>query len=164
MKSSLVPIACGTALALMAGAAGSHWYSVRSMAALATLLPENLEAPARSARPPAPLPDDGFTREAKNLLAEARRDQETPQRPAKAPAAPAGDADSRIEKLLTLLESAVEENLELRDQIAGTNRDLQELRFQVDTYDGQFRPLKIEEEPTIYDDGSSGVLPPLDTP
>ena len=166
MKTSLVPIACGTALALMAGAAGSHWYSVRSMTALAALLPENLEAPARSARPPAALPDDGLAREAKNLLAEARREQNAPERPARnsRPAAPKGDADSRMEKLLTLLESTVEQNQELRDQIAGTNRDLQELRFQVDTYDGQFRPLKIEEEPTIYDDGSSGVLPPLDTP
>lgn len=166
MKTSLVPITCGTALALMAGAAGSHWYSVRSMTALAALLPENLEAPARSPRPPAALPDDGLAREAKNLLAEARREQNAPERPAKPSqaAAPRGDADSRMEKLLTLLESTVEQNQELRDQIAGTNRDLQELRFQVDTYDGQFRPLKIEEEPTIYDDGSSGVLPPLDTP
>ncbi len=167
MKSSLVPIACGTALALMAGAAGSHWHSVRSMTALAALLPENLQTPAApSARPPAALPDDSLVKEAKHFVAETRREHVAPDRPAKPShaAAPASDADSRMEKLLTLLESTVEQNQELRDQIAGTNRDLQELRFQVDTYDGQFRPLKVEEEPTIYDDGSSGVLPPLDTP
>jgi len=164
MKPSLVPIAFGTALALMAGAAGSHWYSVRGLTTLAALLTSDLEpsntGPERS---PAALPDDGLAKEAKNFLAEARRGQDAPERPVK-PSAPLGDADLRMEKLLTLLEGTVEQNQELRDQIAGTNRDLQELRFQVDTYDGQFRPLKVEEEPNIYDDGSSGVLPPLDTP
>jgi hypothetical protein len=163
MKPSLVPIACGTALALMAGAAGSHWYSVRGMTTLAALLPRDLEPSAGPERSPATLPDDGLAQEAKDFLAEARRGHDAPERPAK-PSAPLGDTDLRMEKLLTLLEGTVEQNQELRDQIAGTNRDLQELRFQVDTYDGQFRPLKVEEEPNIYDDGSSGVLPPLDTP
>jgi hypothetical protein len=163
MKSSLVPIACGTALALMAGAAGSHWFSVRDMAALAASLPADL-APVRLSRPsPAPLPDDGLAKEAKDFLAEARRKDDTPPRPAK-PVSAASDTDSRVEKLLTLLESTVEQNQELRDRIGETNRDLLELRFQVDSYDGQFRPLKVEEEPAIYDDGSAGVLPPIDSP
>jgi hypothetical protein len=152
MKSSLIPIACGTALTLMAGAAGAHWYSVRGMVTLAALLPHDLQERNPSAPQELPLPDDSLAKEARNFLAEAR------------PAAPPRDADSRMEKLLTLLESTVEQNQELRDQIAGTNRDLQELRFQVDTYDGQFRPLKVEQESSYYDDGSSGVLPPLDTP
>ena len=163
MKPSLVPIACGAALILMAGAAASHWYSVRGMAALAALLTRDFEPSAEPFRPLAPVPDDGLAKEAIIFLAEARRGNEAPDRPVKV-AAPLGDTDSRMEKLLTLLEGTVEQNQELRDQIAGTNRDLQELRFQVDTYDGQFRPLKVEEEPNIYDDGSSGVLPPLDTP
>jgi hypothetical protein len=156
MKSSLIPIACGTALTLMAGAAGAHWYSVRGMVTLAALLPHDLQERDPSAPQELPLPDDSLAKEARNFLAEAR--------PAARPAAPPHDADSRMEKLLTLLESTVEQNQELRDQIAGTNRDLQELRFQVDTYDGQFRPLKVEQESSYYDDGSSGVLPPLDTP
>lgn len=163
MKSSLIPIACGTALALMAGAAGSHWFSVRDMATLAAVLPADM-APSKSRRiSPLPLPDDGVAKEARDFIAEARREKPTPSRSVVA-AHPDGSTstDSRIEKLLTLLENTEEQNQELRDQIAGTNRDLQELRFQVDSYDGQFRPLKVEEEPKIYDDGSSGVLPPIE--
>lgn len=164
MKSSLIPIACGTALALMAGAAGSHWFSVRDMATLAAVLPSDL-APARAPSfKTAPLPDEGLAREAKDFLAQARKSGEAPSRPAAQPVAAASDTDSRVEKLLTLLESTVEQNQELRDRIGETNRDLLELRFQVDSYDGQFRPLKVEEEPAIYDDGSAGVLPPIDTP
>lgn len=162
MKSSIVPIACGTALALMAGAAGSHWLSVRDMAALAAVLPSDM-APARTPQfKTAPLPDEGLAKEAKDFLAQARKSGETPSRPNTQRAVAASDTDSRVEKLLTLLESTVEQNQELRDRIGETNRDLLELRFQVDSYDGQFRPLKIEEEPTIYDDGSSGVLPPIE--
>jgi hypothetical protein len=184
MKYTLVPIACGTALALMAGAAGSHWLSVQNMATLAAILPRDLETPAKAKRLPSSMPDDGLAKEAKSFLAEARRDHDTSEKPAakpvaSKPSAPLGETESRMEKLLALLESTVEQNQELRDQIAGTNRDLQELRFQVDTYDGQFRPLKVDEEPNyygqlrpinteedpaIYDDGSSGVLPPLDIP
>ena len=161
MKSNLIPIACGTALALMAGAAGSHWISVRDMATLAAVLPSDL-APAKTPHfKPILLPDvpdEGLTKEARNLLAQARTD-----RAATKPAtSTAREFDDRLEKMLTLFEGTLEQNQELREQIAGTNRDLQELRFQVDSYDGQFRPLKIEEEPTIYDDGSSGVLPPID--
>ncbi len=163
MKPSQIPLVCGTALALMAGAAGSHWFSVRDMVALAAVLPADL-APVGTSRPvPSPLPDDGMAREARDFLAEARRDAEAPSRPTTGANAPR-DTDSRVEKLLTLLESSVEQNQELRDLIGGTNRDLQELRFQVDSYDGQFRPLKVEEEPLMYDDGSAGVLPPLDPP
>lgn len=162
MKSSFIPIACGTALALMAGAAGSHWFSVREMATLAAVLPPDM-APAR---PPlfkaTPLPDEGLANEAKDFLAQARKSGEAPARTSTHPAAAKSDTDSRVEKLLTLLESTVEQNQELRDRIGETNRDLLELRFQVDSYDGQFRPLKVEEEPKIYDDGSSGVLPPIE--
>jgi hypothetical protein len=163
MKPSLVPIACGTALALMAGAAASHWHSVREMQALAALLPADL-APAKL-RVPA-VPDDQLAKEAESFIAEARRTDEKPATAA-APKATASGEDptgQRIEKLLSLLENTVEENRELRDRIGETSRDLLELRFQVDSYDGQFRPLKVEEEPTLYDDGSAGVLPPLESP
>lgn len=157
MKSSLVPIACGTALALMAGAATAHWSSVREMAELAALLPANLPAtaePSDRTTAPAAVPDDTLAREAKSLLAEARRDGES--RPTGA------GQDVLFERYLTLMESMAGQNQELREQIAQTNRDVYELRFQVDSYDGQFRPLKVEEEPSFYDDGSSGVLPPID--
>ena len=188
MKSSLIPIACGTALALMTGAAATHWCAVRDLVALASAMPASRPAlPASADRPsPAPMPDDRVAREARDLLAEVRgkksattspgrRDARTPsfyaghadreQAAERKPSRPpSGDpTEARIEKLLTALEGAVEQNQELRDRLADTNRDVMELRFQVDSYSGQFRPLKVEEEPTFYDDGS-GVLPPLDAP
>lgn len=188
MKSSLIPIACGTALALMTGAAATHWCAVREMVALAQQMPSGPRFEALPDYPaPSPLPDDRVAREAKDLLAEARGvrnsassraakqpfymgDAGRPEaEPASRPPRPAASTshdptDSRIEKLLTALEGAVEQNQELRDRLADTNRDVMELRFQVDSYHGQFRPLKVEEEPIYYDDASGGVLPPLEAP
>ena len=169
MKSSFVPIACGTALALMAGAAGSHWLSVRDMAAFARLVPQSPapSAPSKLPKAPAlqPLPDDGLAQEAKTLLAEARREQPVPAvKPDFRVTAMAGGGAGTEERLLRLFEDMLQQNQELRDRVADTNRDMMELRFQVDSYHGQFRPLKVEEEPTYFDDGSGGVLPPLEAP
>ncbi|WP_035606665.1 hypothetical protein [Haloferula sp. BvORR071] len=190
MKTSSVPIACGTALALMAGAAAAHWLSVRDMVTLATLLPQQAPAPATSHHDaamlakltaPQPLPDDSVAREAKSTLAAARKGQPQPLfqpqqqqlQPVSAPA-PANPnlvasripatANSTEEKLLRHLEDILAQNQELRDRVADTNRDMMELRLQVDSYHGQFRPLKVEEEPRYFDDSSGGVLPPLDAP
>ena len=182
MKTSSVPIACGTALALMAGAAGAHWLCVRDMVTLATLLPQ--QAPASHHEPaalaklaaPQPLPDDSVTREAKSTLAADRKEQQQLQPVAVTAPKPASPnvVASRIpvsatnssteEKLLRHLEDILAQNQELRDRVADTNRDMMELRLQVDSYHGQFRPLKVEEEPRYFDDSQGGVLPPLDAP
>ena len=179
MKPSLIPIACGTALALMAGASTAHWCSVRDMVRLAGAMPAHSPASNRSPSPaPRHLPDDGPSREAKEFLALAR--EAANRGPARAPVeerlhpashntspaamAASGTTDSRIEKMLQLMEGTLEENRRLRESQAETNRDLMELQFRVDMYDGEFRPLKVEEEATPYDDGSGGlgVLPPLE--
>lgn len=179
MKPSLIPIACGTALALMAGAATAHWCSVRDMVRLAGAMPAHWPASNRSQTPaPRTMPDDGPSREAKEFLALAREASgKAPARgpvdeklhpashnPSPAAMAASGSADARIEKMLQLMEGTLEENRRLRESQAETNRDLMELQFRVDMYDGEFRPLKVEEEPTPYDDGSAGfgVLPPLE--
>ncbi|MCW1924134.1 hypothetical protein OKA05_16320 [Luteolibacter arcticus] len=177
MKPSLVPIACGTVLALMAGASAAHWCSVRDMVKLAGVMPPHPPASSRPQLPsPSRLPDEGPSREAKEFLARARdgagrsAPQASPsERPRSAssnssPVASFANTDVRIEKLLQLLEGTVEENRRLRDSQAETNRDLMELQFRVDMYDGEFRPLKVEEEATPFDDGSGGlgVLPPLE--
>ena len=171
MKSSFVPIACGTALALMAGAAGAHWLSVRDMVALARLMPQGPAAPAglpNHLPKPAvqPVPDDGLAKEAKTLLAEARREQPAQAVNATVPtrALSGGSNGGTEERLLRLFEDMLQQNQDLRDQVADTNRSMMELRFQVDSYHGQFRPLKVEEEPVYFDDGSGRVLPPLEAP
>jgi hypothetical protein len=171
MKPSLIPIACGTALALMAGAAAAHWCSVRDMVRLAGVVPQHSPAADRP-QAPSPLPDEGPSREAKEFLARARvnsgKASPTENRTLSAanhsssPVTASTGTDARIEKLLHLLEGTVEENRRLRETQAETNRDLMELQFRVDMYDGEFRPLKVEEEPAPYDDGSGGVLPPLE--
>lgn len=178
MKPSLIPIACGTALALMAGAAAAHWCSVRDMVKLASVMPAYTPAPGRTPAPTRHLPDDAPSREAKEFLALARESSNKgPAREAVAerlhPAshntspsvtAANGSTDARIEKMLQLMEGTLEENRRLRETQAETNRDLMELQFRVDMYDGEFRPLKVEEEATPFDDGSGGmgVLPPLE--
>lgn len=186
MKSSLIPIACGTALALMTGAAATHWCSVRDMVALAKQLPSGPRFERAISTPAtAPVTDESILHKAEHLLAEGRMPEKAPQARAKDPGLYSGDArkapertserkrtdspsdsqtDVRIERLLTALEGTMEQNQELRDRLADTNRDVMELRFQVDSYHGQFRPLKVEEEPTYFDDASGGVLPPLEAP
>lgn len=182
MKTSTVPIACGAALALMAGAAGAHWLSVRDMVALAKLMPQ--EAPTRqtSSTPVAMVasvtlpkaPDESLAREAKNALAAARREQPAAARGAEnassASKALAGGSPTE-EKLLHLFENmlaqnqeVLAQNKELRERVADTNRDMMDLRFQLDSFHGQFRPLVVKEEPRYQDDGTGGVLPPLDAP
>ena len=179
MKPSLIPIACGTALALMAGAATAHWCSVRDMVKLASVMPAYSPVPGRTPAPTRHLPDDSPSREAKEFLALAREGsskgpsrgpaEERPHTATHNPssaamAANGGSTDARIEKMLQLMEGTLEENRRLRESQAETNRDLMELQFRVDMYDGEFRPLKVEEEATPFDDGSGGlgVLPPLE--
>ncbi len=183
MKTSTVPIACGAALALMAGAAGAHWLSVRDMVTLAKLMPQQA-APARPGSSSAPAamvasvtlpkaPDEGLAREAKNALAAARRESPAPRGGAAETASAASKAlaggSPTEEKLLHLFEDmlaqnqeVLAQNKELRERVADTNRDMMDLRFQLDSFHGQFRPLVVKEEPRYLDDGSGGVLPPLD--
>jgi hypothetical protein len=174
MKPSLIPIACGTALALMAGAAAAHWCSVREMVRLAGVMPMQATPSGRPQTPaPRTLPDDAPSREAKEFLALTREGSN--KGPSRRPAAEAldsrnpspvamaanGSTDARIEKMVQLMEGTLEENRRLRETQAETNRDLMELQFRVDMYDGEFRPLKVDEEAKPYDDGGGiGVLPP----
>ncbi len=160
MKPATLPILCGTALAIMAGAAGSHFASVRQMVALA----EAGMMPASDVSQPAPEVAEPL--DAHTMIAELRRQNAAMEnhlysrRQGPEPVAANGSAD-----LNQVLAELVAINRELRSQIAETNRDLMELRFQVDTHSEQFRPLNTIDEPVEeldpYDT-SIGVLPPLD--
>lgn len=160
MKPATLPILCGAALAVMAGAAGSHFASVRQMVALA----ETGTLPST----PAPTAPAGIEEpmDTPSLIAELQRQNEamenhlasrsTESMPVRT--ASSNDLNRALAELVTI-------NRELRSQIAETNRDLMELRFQVDTHSEQFRPLNTVAEPVEeldpYDT-SIGVLPPLD--
>lgn len=156
MKAALLPVACGTALALMAGAATAHFFSVRQSLAIASLLaPTALPATAPKA------PDDRTIHAAKQLLAEEKAKDSSPVSRTPAAVAPSID-EARLERLFAALEGMVEQNQELRNQVAETNRDLMALQFQVDSHSQQFRPLNVTEEPML--DSGSGVLPPRQSP
>lgn len=156
MKSSTVPIFCGAALAAMSAAGASHWWTVRQTVAIfQSGIPIQSPAPA-GVRPvetkPPGKPDSA------PLLAKAPKPQ-----PAAAPA----DASQKkfYEALVSKMENLQNQNRDLLDQMAETNRDLMKLEFRVDTHSESFRPLPVNEEriDTSFDDGP-GVLPPRAEP
>jgi hypothetical protein len=67
--------------------------------------------------------------------------------------------------LISRLESLQNQNRDLQDQLAETNRDLMKLEFRVDTHSESFRPLPVNELPmdTGFDE-DLGVLPPRAEP
>jgi hypothetical protein len=159
MKASVVPVICSIALTGMLGAGATHWWSVRQLVALAGKLPSPRPTEAVQAKPPAiatPAP----------VVA--------PVVPAPAPPAPpvvakteSGPGKSEREffsSLVDELKAVRQQNQELRDQVAETNRDLMELQFRVDTHSESFRPLKVTSEPASLQSEVSGVLPPKALP
>ena len=178
MKSALtLPIISGIALAIMAGAAASHYHSVDSMVAFAGMtrangMPSTTTGPARLV---------SNEKDARSIVDELKRQNESLQQtlahneaaissmPVQADLPKVSGSDNDLQRLLAEL---VTQNRYLRDQISETNRDLMTLQFQVDSHSTQFRPLKLNEEPGDYRtpdnfpeiDTSIGVLPPSDLP
>ena len=166
MKPAIIPTVCGTALAIMAGAAATHFLSVRQIVELAgqpIFVPQETPAPAM---------------DTESMIAQLQRENESLQgtldssrsvlAASRDKAMPISTASG--DKTEMLLAELVAMNRELRNQVAETNRDLMELQFRVDTHSEQFRPLNITEQ--SFDDPlgapeydtSIGVLPPMDMP
>ena len=157
MKSTTFPIFCATALTAISAAGLSHWWSVRQFAAVmekglpvsSILKPEwSLPvAPTQSA----PMPSPG-------LLAK----QSVPS----AVGQPADIGTSQkefYETLISKMQGLQNQNRDLLDQLAETNRDLMKLEFRVDTHSESFRPLPTSEErpdTSLEYELESGVLPP----
>jgi hypothetical protein len=157
MKSSTIPLTCGIVLCAMSAAVGSHWWSVRQfVAAVDTGLPVSTpvvppEKPAPSpAKPEKPAPPAG-----------------KPATLASKPAdfAPGNHQKDFYESLIRRIENLQDQNRDLLDQVAETNRDLMKLEFRVDTHSEQFRPLPVSEDriDTTFD-METGVLPPRAEP
>jgi hypothetical protein len=154
MKTTTVPTICGVALAAMSAAGISHWWSVREFTvAFHAGLPvsQPVQPAAPQFEPPAAKPA------APALLAQA---------PKTSPASPATDAAQKkfYEAMVAKMESLQNQNRDLMDQVAETNRDVMKLEFRVDTHSESFRPMKVNEViDTSFDDGP-GVLPPRADP
>jgi hypothetical protein len=154
MKTSTIQILCGTALAAMTTAGLSHWWSVQQfVAALNSGIPIPAAAPS-----PVWKTDPAPTPEKPPMLAAA-------ELPAKSTPIPEPHQQDFYEALITKIENLQNQNRDLLDQVAETNRDIMKLEFRVDTHSEQFRPLPVNEErfDTSFED-EPGVLPPRAEP
>jgi hypothetical protein len=154
MKSSTVPMICGTALAAMSAAGASHWWSVNQFVSAFPAGPP-VSAPARLGSTPA-------VHHQPSTPAPAPLAQ-TPTRPASTPVPDPGQK-AFYEALISKMEKLQNQNRDLLDQVAETNRDLMKLEFRVDTHSESFRPLPVNEEQIETTDNSLGVLPPRAEP
>jgi hypothetical protein len=149
MKPLILPLICGTALAAMSAAGVSHWWSVRQFITAIETSPPVL-APYNPKLPRATTP----------VLTLA------PPAPANPPAGLPIDAAQKqfFEALIAKMEKLQNQNRDLLDQVAETNRDMMKLEFRVDTHSASFRPMPVSEDrpDTSYDE--PGVLPPLAVP
>ena len=175
MKSALtLPIVSGIALAVMAGAAASHYSSVNNLIAFAGMtrangMPSTSPGPAR-------LVSNG--QDARSIVAELQRQNESLEQtlaeneaaisaiPSQSERPVLSGSDNDMQRLLTEL---VAQNRYLRDQISETNRDMMTLQFQVDSHSTQFRPLNLAEDrkdliAEPFEQDYIGVLPPSDLP
>jgi hypothetical protein len=140
MKGIFIPFTCAVALATMAGAGVQHWLLVRDQVqsppqALAPLPALSEPAPAIA---PAPL---------------AQAAAVDPELVARLERVIAGQ-----EKIMERFAQLDRQNIDLRDQVAETNRDVMELQFRVDSHSESFRPLRAVQVNTLAPDSS--VLPP----
>jgi len=158
MKASVVPVICSIALTGMLGAGATHWWSVRQLVALAGKLPAPRSAEAIAAKPservaPAPM-----------QVPIAPTPPPAPPVVAKTESGPGKSEREFFSSLVDELKAVRQQNQELRDQVAETNRDLMELQFRVDTHSESFRPLKVTSEPATLQSEIGGVLPPKALP
>ena len=159
MTTVTLPVICSCALTAMAAAGLSHWWSVRQVSAA---IDPHLAITATTAIPhltpqPAAAPRDTPLKAPTLAATDA-----TP-----APQAPAVSAAQQAfyEALLAKMEGLQNQNRDLLDQLAETNRDLMKLEFRVDTHSESFRPMPVSEDrPYTSNDDEPGVLPPRAEP
>ena len=155
MKPTTFPIICGAALVAMSTASICHWWSVSQfVAAVHAGVP--VLSPIPSATPSSSLAS--LQSAPPNSIAQA------PKTPELAPAAD-GSQKKFYEALISKMESLQNQNRDLLNQVAETNRDMMNLNFRVDTFSDSFRPMPVSEDrpDTSFEDGQ-GLLPPRAEP
>lgn len=168
MKPAVIPVFCGLVLTGISAAGISHWWSVQAILAAAK---------SGSSFPVAPVPAEPQpVRPVVKVVPPAAtpavvvKSEPAPAKPAAARVTStkdehqAGASEEFYRKLIAEMNELRNQNRDLRDQMAETNRDLMKLEFRVDTHSESFRPLPVSEEriETTLDEGT-GVLPPLDS-
>lgn len=155
MKPTTVPILCGAALVAMSTAGICHWWSVSQFVAavhagLPVLSPPPSATPSSSPVGPRTVQP--------SLVAQAPKTPEP---------TPTTDASQKkfYEALIAKMEGLQNQNRDLLNQVAETNRDMMNLNFRVDTFSDSFRPMPVSEDrpDTSLEDGQ-GILPPRAEP
>lgn len=155
MNARIIQIVCALYMVAMSFAAATHWWSLRSFSNAAKEKPSFSHITA--ALPPSAAPEPTAS------VAPPGAPQ-TPPAAFAAPAPPSSPSSSQhafYTSLLSQIENLQNQNRDLIDQLAETNRELMKLEFRVDTHSSQFRPLPVtEERQDASVDESYGVLPP----
>jgi hypothetical protein len=155
--STSPPRICGTLLVAMAAAGFGHYWSVREFVSRYPTAPASRIVPAISGEPAAL--------------------EKMPASPLAESSGP-GENNARrefFEELLAEVRALRNENKNLIDQVAETNRDMMKMEFRLDTHSESFRPLPTSEEredtsnyigdiPSGFDGDLPSVLPPRATP
>lgn len=148
MNARIIQIVCALYMVAMSLAAATHWWSVRKVTSVAQATPSHSPVTA-TPQPTAPTPKPTATPAPSPALASP------------APSASPSSRDAFYTSLLHQIENLQNQNRDLIDQLAETNRELMKLEFRVDTHSSQFRPLPVtEERQEAYADDAYGVLPP----
>jgi hypothetical protein len=85
--------------------------------------------------------------------------------PVAQPPDPNAEQKKFFEALIEKINGLQNQNRDLLDQLAETNRDLMKLEFRVDTHSESFRPLPVSEDrPFTSVEVTPGVLPPRAIP
>jgi len=152
MKSHTLPLICGVAVAAMCAAGASHWWSVRQFClAMNDTAPAARPVPVRTPPPAVAVAEPAAKPAAVLVRATA--------------APPPAEQQKFYDALLSRMEGLQNQNRDLLDQLAETNRDLMNLEFRVDSHSASFRPLPVsEDQPFTSLDSDIGVLPPRAEP
>ena len=156
MKASTLPVICTCALTAMSAAGFSHWWSIHQL--VASMGPGLIRSAAPASQRPTTQP--AATPRDPQLKAPALATTATPQ-----PTAVSNAQKAFYEAMLAKMEGLQNQNRDLLDQLAETNRDLMKLEFRVDTHSESFRPMPVSEDrPYTSNDDEPGVLPPRAEP
>ena len=150
--SATPPLICGTMLVAMMAAGLGHYWSVNEFVSRYPTSPATRLLPPRNHDSG---PRDHF--QDTTPLADISTPRENTAR------------KEFFEELLAEVRALRNENKNLIDQVAETNRDMMKMEFRLDTHSESFRPLPTSEDRGDtssfgQEDDFSGVLPPRATP
>lgn len=149
--STTPPLICGTLLVAMMAAGLGHYWSVNEFVSRYPTSPATRLLP----------PQNGDAEPRENSQGTTLADVSNPRE---------NTAQKEFfEELLAEVRALRNENKNLIDQVAETNRDMMKMEFRLDTHSESFRPLPTSEERGDTssfgeDDEFTGVLPPRATP